>query len=218
NAYLDTTQVEASGLNPARRDLDRIAALKTLEEVARVIGDPSLRLNGPFLMSITVDDKNPDAYAVRLEQSGIGMPDRDYFLKEDKALESTREAYRSYLRQMLELAGAKDAAGRADAVYALERAIATECWPAADRREAEKIYNPVPFSGLAELAPGYPWKAHFEAAGVSTRSPKGERVVIVTEKSAFPKLARVFKATPVAVWRDYLTVQYLDSFADVLPK
>lgn len=218
NAYLDTTQIEASGLEPARRDLDRIAALKNLEDVVRAIGDPSSPLDGPFAMSIGVDDKDPDAYVVRFEQSGIGLPDRDYYLKGDKALESTREAYRSYLRQMLEFAGAKDAAGRATKVYALERDIATGSWPAADRRESEKIYNPIPVSGLAELAPGYPWKAHFEAAGISTRSPKGERVVIVMERSAFPKLARVFKATPIAVWRDYLTVQYLHSFADVLPK
>jgi len=218
DAYLDTTQIEASGLAPARRDLDRIAALRTAEDVARTIGDPSLPMDGPFAVGIDVDDKNPDAYIVRLEQSGIGLPDRDYYLKEDKALESTREAYRSYLRQMLELADAKDAARRADAIYAIEREIATASWPAADRRDADKTYNPVPFSELTELAPGYPWKAHFEAAGISTRSAKGDRVVVVTEKSAFPKLAQVFKATPVAVWRDYLTVQYLHSFADILPK
>lgn len=217
-AYMDTAQIEASGLNPARRDLDRIAAVKTLEDVARALGNPAWRLDGPFWMTIGVDDKNPDAYVVRLEQSGIGLPDRDYYLKQDKALESTREAYRAYLRQMLELADVKNAAERAEAVYALERDIATASWAAADRREAEKIYNPISLSGLAELAPGYPWRAQLESAGVSARSPKGERVVIVAEKSAFPKLAQICKATPIATWRDYLTVQYLHAFADVLPK
>ena len=71
---------------------------------------------------------------------------------------------------------------------------------------------------LEALAPGYPWKAHFEAAGITPRSPKGDRVVIVSENTAFPKLAQVFQKTPVSVWRDYLTIQYLHQFADFLPK
>lgn len=218
DAYMDTTQIEASGMQPSARDLERIAGLKTLEDVARAMGDPAWRLDGPFQMEISVDDKSPDAYVVKVGQSGIGLPDRDYYLKEDKALEATREAYRAYLRQMLELAGVQDAPSRAAAIYALERDIAVASWPAADRQEAEAIYNPTPMSQLATLAPGFPWRAYFESAGIPARSAKGERVVIVAEKSAFPKLAQICKATPVAVWRDYLTVQYLHAFADVLPK
>ena len=218
DAFLDTTQIEAAGLRPAERDLARIADLKTLEDVARAMGDPAWRIEGPFWMSFAVDDKNPDAYVVRLEQAGIGLPDRDYYLKEDKALEATREAYRTYLRQMLELAGVKDASARAAGVYALERDLATASWAAADRREAEAIYNPMPISALVKLAPGFPWIAYFESAGISARGSKGERVVIVAEKSAFPKLAQIFKATPIAVWRDYVTVQYLHTFAEFLPK
>ena len=217
-AFLDTTQIEANDLAPARADLDRIAAIASLEEVARAMGNPAWGLDGPFEMGIGVDDKNPDAYVVRLGQSGIGLPDRDYYSKEDPALEKTREAYRAFLARMLELAGAEDAPVRAAAVYALERDLAAASWPAADRREAEKIYNPTPFSGLTTLAPGYPWGAFFESAGISARSPSKERVVIVMEKSAFPKLAQIFRATPVSVWRDYLTVQYLHAFADFLPK
>ena len=218
DAYMDTTTIESGGLTPARPDLDRIASIASLEDVARAIGNPAWRLDGPFEMEIVVDDKNPDAYAVRLAQAGIGLPDRDYYLKEDRALEAAREAYRAYLRQMLGFAGVKDAGPRAEAVYTLERDLATASWPAADRQEAEKIYNPTPISKLSKLAPGYPWTAHFESAGIPARSPKGERVVIVSENTAFPKLAQVFRATPVAVWRDYLTVQYLHQFADFLPK
>jgi putative endopeptidase len=218
DAYLDTTQIEAQGLSPARRDLDRIASLKSLEDVARVMGDPALSLAGPFQCNIGVDDKNPDAYAVRVSQAGLGLPDRDYYLKEDKALEATRDAYRKYLEQMLAFAGIQEAAARADAVYKLERELAAASWAAADRREAEKIYNPTAVSQLPKLAPGYPWKVHLEAAGIPERSPSGERVVIVGEKSAFPKLARIFRSTPVAVWRDYLTIHYLRDFANFLPR
>jgi putative endopeptidase len=175
-------------------------------------------LDGPFNAWIGVDDKNPDAYAVMVFQSGLGLPDRDYYLREDESLAKTRDTYRTHLAEMLGFAGRPDAETRAAAVYELERQIAEASWPAADRREAEKMYNPTPISALRELAPGFPWNVYFEAAGIPLQSPKGERQIVVGEKSAFPKLASIFVATPPAVWSDYLTVYYLNTFAAFLPK
>src|SRR6185503_9534779 len=97
DAFLDDKQIEANGLKPIDADLAKIAGLRTPDDVAREIALPSLRLGGPFAMFITADDKNPDAYVVRLAQSGLGLPDRDYYLRDDKALASTREAYKQYL-------------------------------------------------------------------------------------------------------------------------
>ena len=217
-AFMDTKQIEADGLAPAQKDLATIAGVKTLSDVARVIGDPSLATDGPFAFYIGVDDKNSDIYSINLTQSGLGMPDRDYYLKTDKDIVKTRDAYKTYIAQMLTIAGAKDASARADKVYALELAMAKASWPAADRRDEDKIYNPMSFSDLKKLAPGFDWDAMFKAAGISTTSPHGERKVIVAEKSAFPDLAKVFAATPIDVWRDYLTVRYLHSWASYLPK
>ena len=217
-AFMDTKQIEADGLAPAQKDLATIAGVKTLSDVARVIGDPSLATDCPFAFYIGVDDKNSDIYSINLTQSGLGMPDRDYYLKTDKDIVKTRDAYKTYIAQMLTIAGAKDASARADKVYALELAMAKASWPAADRRDEDKIYNPMSFSDLKKLAPGFDWDAMFKAAGISTTSPHGERKVIVAEKSAFPDLAKVFAATPIDVWRDYLTVRYLHSWASYLPK
>jgi putative endopeptidase len=218
SAFMDTKQIEANGLKPAQKDLAKIAALKTPSDVARAIGDPSLGLDGPFSLGFGIDDKNSDVYSVNLGQSGLGMPDRDYYLKTDKEILATRDAYKKYVEQMLAIAGVKDAAARAAKVYALELAIAKASWPAADRRDADKIYNPMSFSALKQLAPGYDWPAMFAAAGVATSSPHGERKVIVAEKSAFPNLAKIFTQTPIDTWRDYLTVRYLHSWASYLPK
>jgi len=201
SAFMDTKQIEANGLKPAEKDLAKIAGLKSLSDVARAIGDPSLGLDGPFSLSFGVDDKNSDIYSVNLGQSGLGMPDRDYYLKSDKEIVATRAAYKKYLEQMLAIAGVKDAGARAEKVYALELAIAKVSWPAADRRDADKIYNPMTFPQLRQLAAGYDWNAMFAAEGVSPTSPKGDRKVVVAEKSAFPSLAKVFAATPIEVWR-----------------
>ena len=218
DAFLDEAQIEARGLDPVKADLERIASVKTLDDVARLMNEPRLALDGPFNMIIGADDKDPDSYAVAVFQSGLGLPERDYYLKEDESLAKTRDAYKQYLAQILGFAGRDNAATRAAAVYDLERAIAEAHWPAADRREAEKMYNPMTISELRSLAPGFPWNAYIEAARIPLQSPKGERRVVVGEKSAFPKLAAVFTGATPAVWSDYLTVRYLNVYSAYLPK
>jgi predicted metalloendopeptidase len=218
NAFEDTAAIEQAGLSPVQADLDAIAALKTHDDVATFMGDPATQIGGPFAINITTDSKNPNAYVARLRQSGLGMPNRDYYLRADKDIAATREAYKTWLADMLRLAGVNDAAPRAAAIYALEEKVAVAHWPAADRRDVDKTYNPMPTSALAILAPQFPWKAYLAATKIPPRTPSGERVVIVSEKSAFPKLAAIFAATPVEVWRDYLTVRELRAFADDLPK
>ncbi|HYQ90045.1 MAG TPA: M13 family metallopeptidase [Candidatus Binatia bacterium] len=218
DAFTDESQIEAKGLKPASEDLARIAALTTLEDVARAMATPTLPVGGPFGMGIDADDKAPDTYIVRLRQSGLGMPDRDYYLRQDEGIAKTREAYKGYLAQMLTFAGVKDAGPRAAAVYALEHDIAVASWPAADRRDAERVYNPMPLPKLETLAPEYPWEAAFQAAGISPRSSRGDRIVVVSELSAFPTIAKIFRSTPVPVWRDYMTIRYLHGFAAYLPR
>jgi predicted metalloendopeptidase len=218
NAFMDQQQIEANGLKPAQADLARLAALKTPADIARAMSDPALGLDGPFSISLGVDDKHPTQYSVNLHQSGLGLPDRDYYLRNDKALVTTREAYKKYLAQMLQFAGAENAAARAAAVFKLEHALAVAHWPAQDRRDAEKTYNPLSVAALKRLAPQFPWEAYFAGGAIPESAPKGPRTVIVAEKSAFPKLATVFAATPVAVWRDFLAVRYLHSYAACLPR
>ncbi len=217
-AFMDQKTIEANGLNPAKADMASIAAIKTPEDVARAMGAPRLGLDGPFGIYIGVDDKHPDHYSVNLYQSGLGLPDRDYYLRNDKDVVATRAAYRKYLAQMLTLAGESDVQAKADAIFKLENGLALASWPAADRRDADKVYNPLTIVELRKLAPQFPWDAYFASAGISENAPHGGRMVIVAEKSAFPKLAAVFAKTPVSVWRDYLTVRYLHSFAAYLPK
>jgi predicted metalloendopeptidase len=217
DAFTDTTRIDSLGTKAVSKDLERIASIRTLQGAGQVMGDPSLNLRVPFAVRIDVDDKHPDRYTVFVTQSGLGMPDRDYYLRDDKDLAATRDAYKKYLEQMLGLAGVKDAAARAGKVYALEHDIAVASWPAADRRDAIKTYNAMPLPELMKLAPGFPWTPYFEALGIPARSPSGDRGVIVAEKSAFPAIAKIVLATPVPIWRDYLTVRYLSRFAAYLP-
>ncbi|HEU4335054.1 MAG TPA: M13 family metallopeptidase [Candidatus Eisenbacteria bacterium] len=221
DAFTDEARIEANGLKPIEKDLAAIAALKTHEDVARMMSLPALNLGGPFGIWIWRDDKNPDAYALRMVQSGLALPGRDYYLREDKELAAAREAYRKYLAETLVSVGVPeaDAATRAAAIYEMEVSLAGAHWPAEDRRDADKVYNPMTIPELKAFAPDYPWEAMFASAGIPLKTRGGaDRTVIVREKSAFPPIAKIFAATPVAVWRDYLTVRCVRSFAHYLPR
>jgi predicted metalloendopeptidase len=177
------------------------------------MGDPAFPSDSIVATGVTPDAKNSNAYVVTATQSGLGMPDRDYYLRDDPALATTRDAYKKYLASMLSLIGEKDVETRAAAVFALETDIAKAHWAVAERRNADKIYNPMSVQELAAFAPGFPWETYFKAQGIAL-----DRKVVVRENTAFPPLAALFAKTPITVWRDYLTLSYLHSVAAYLPK
>ena len=92
DAFTDTKQIEARGIAPIKPDLARIAALKTLDDVAALMGDPAFPSDSIIATGVTPDAKNTNAYVVTATQSGLGMPDRDYYLRDDPALATTRDA------------------------------------------------------------------------------------------------------------------------------
>jgi putative endopeptidase len=218
DAFTDTAQIEKRGLAPVKKDLAEIASLKTLDDVARLMGTPRIATDSPFGAFVGANVKKPSEYAIFVTQSGLGLPDRDYYLKDDAALATTRDAYRKYLATMLTLAGDKDASKRADAVFALETDMAKAHWSAAERRDVDKTYNPMTEAQLAAFAPGFPWVTFLDAEGFSAKGPNGDRTLVVRENTAFPAIAKIFADTPVSVWRDYLTTRYLHQMSAYLPK
>jgi putative endopeptidase len=215
DAYVDQAALDKKGIAAAKPDLDMIAGLKTHEDVAAVLGDPKLNLPSPINFGIGINDKNPNAYSINLGQGGLGMPDRDYYLRDDAELAKTRDAYKAYLATMFTMLGMDNADKRASAVYDLEHKMADADWPNADRRDEDKVYNPMTYAELKAMAPKMTWDALFSHSGLKMDA---SRQVIVAEKSAFPKLAAIFAETPVETWRDYLTVRYLHTYAAYLPK
>ncbi|GAA0585065.1 M13 family metallopeptidase [Rhizomicrobium electricum] len=216
DGYMDEKAIEARGIEPVKADLDRIAGLKTLKQVAQMMGSPNTAAGSLYAFGVGIDDKNSSAYSVNVSAAGLGMPDRDYYLLDDPDIAKTREAYKTFIATMLELTGAKDATARAEKVLALETAIAKAHWELKDQRDADKMYAPMSFNALKKAAPQFPWDSFVADSGIPLKN--GERQIIVGESTAIPVLAKIFAKTPVAVWRDYLTVQYLHNYAAYLPK
>jgi putative endopeptidase len=216
-SYIDTKRVESLGLKPAEKDLGTITGLKTHEDIARVMGSVPMGTQGIFSTRLTIDDKNPNAYAIFLRQSGLGLPDRDYYLSNEKGIVAARSAYGPYIARMFALGGIPDGDKKADAIVKLETEIAKLHWTRAERRDADKVYNPMSVAELEKFAPEFPWRVYLSEEAIKTGEGDSRRV-IVEEKSAFPQLAALFASTPVEVWRDYLTFHWLSSHATDLPK
>ena len=210
-AYMDQAAIEANGLAPAQGDLQRIAAARTREEVAHLFGEPGFATL--FDVQLPPDFKNPDRYSVFISESTLGLPDRDYYLKDDPALKELRAKYVGYIEQMLALGGVADAAAKARAIMAFETEASKVQWPLAKRRDVDAIYNPRSKTQLLTYAPGFPWQPFLDAQQLGVREQ-----VVLGELTAIRDLAALFGRTNVATLKDFLTFHYLNSHASYLPK
>jgi predicted metalloendopeptidase len=211
-AYLDTVAIEQKGLAPALPGLQAIAAARTHEQLADLMGRPELDLKAPLGVGITTDQKNPDRYIVVIVQSGLSLPDRDYYLKDDPVFTNLRAKYQAHVERMLTLAGEKNAAAQAASILDIETQIAKVHWPAAKRRERDLTYNLRTRVELDQLSPGFPWQPLLAAQGLD-----GQTEFVVRELDAVQALSALFKQIPVERWHAYFEYQYLAANADVLP-
>ncbi|OYY72181.1 M13 family metallopeptidase [Sphingomonas sp. 28-63-12] len=211
--YLDAKAIEAKGLAPIRPWLNQIKALKTKRGYAALVAQADRNGVGvPFASGVSQDAKNPDAYTVNLRQSGLGLPDRDYYLSDDAKLVAARTAYQAYIAQMFTLAGEANAAARAKAVVAFETGIAQAHWTRIESRDADKTYNKMGVADLEKMAPGFDFAGYFKGVGTPVDT------VIVGQPTAIAKMAALIESTPLGVLKDQLLIRSFDGFADVLPK
>ncbi|HWW78571.1 MAG TPA: M13 family metallopeptidase [Steroidobacteraceae bacterium] len=210
-AYMDQAAIETNGLAPAEGDLKRIAAATTKADVAKLFGLPGF--SSLFDLDLPPDLKNPDRYSVVISQSSLGLPDRDYYLKDDPKLQEIRTKYVAYVEQILSLGGIADAAARAKEIMAFETAAAKAQWPIEKRRDVDAVYNPRTKKQLLAFAPGFPWQAFLESSSVGARQD-----LVLSEITAIHDLSELFKSTPLPTLKAYLTFHYLSDHAPYLPK
>ncbi|HEY8052213.1 MAG TPA: M13 family metallopeptidase [Steroidobacteraceae bacterium] len=210
-SFMDTAAIEANGLAPAQADLKSIASANSRESIARLFGSPGFA--SLFDADLPADFHNPDRYAVYLSESSLGLPDRDYYLKDDAKLKELRAKYEAYIGQLLQLAGESDATGKARAVMAFETAASRVQWPIEKRRNVDLNWNPRTKAQLLTYAPGFPWQPYLESLKLGDRQD-----LVLGELTAIRDLAQLFNHTPLPTLRAWLTFQYLSSHAQYLPQ
>lgn len=211
NAYLNTDAINARGIAVLQEDLATIAAIRTHEDVMRVVAGADFPTNSPIVAFASLDARNPDRYVVTITHAGLGLPEREYYRRADSA--EQRTAYVAYIERILTLGGQANGAAKARSIMALETQIAELHWPIADRRQRERVYNLKSRAELRAIAPNFPWDAALDAGDMGQAQE-----VVVRELSAMAPLAQLFLATPVETWKDYLTFNLISGSSDVLPR
>jgi len=208
---MDTAAIEAAGTAPLKPYLAQINAVKTRQQLLALFIKPGFA--APIDLGPAPNFKNPDVYAVFTGQATLGMPSREYYLEDNAKMQAHRAAYRNYIVTIEKLAGLSDPEGAADRIIALETALSKEQWKAADRRDIDKIYNPMTPAQLQTLAPQFDWTSTLAKAGLG--SPK---TVIVTEPSAVAGAGKILASTPLSTWKEWVAFRFISDHASVLPK
>lgn len=203
-SWMDIDALDAKGAAPIAGHLEKIFAIETQNDLNKAYA--SLHGDAPFGGGIIPDPADTTKYIAFIGQSGLGMPDRDYYLKDDEKFAAYREAYDTYVTTLMTLAGLDDAAARADAVIALETELAKVHWSAEDSRNIQKIYNPMNADELKATAPEFNWDVVLEESGLSA-----VETFLVAQPSAIEKAGELFAATPLDVVKDYLAFHLINT-------
>ena len=213
SAYLDTSAIEAKGLEPARDGLDAIAAATDHKAIIELMARPELGLLAPISVGVTIDEKQPDRYIAAVGQSGLGLPDREYYLADSPAYAELRAEYKAHIARVFSLIGQSNADAEAGSVLALETQIAQRHWPVAKRRERELTYNLRKREQLSEESGDFPWDTLLTAAGLA-----GEEEFVIAELDAVQAIARFFRSVPLETWAAYCRYHYVIAHASLLPE
>jgi len=208
-SYMDEGRANEMGLSPLKEELAVIDAAESYSDLARLFGrNMWLQLGAPFDYYVDRDRKDTSRYLFYLWQGGLGMPDRDYYLKDDEKFAAYRAGYVDYADRILSLAGHENSRAEAEAILALEKRIAETHWERAKTRDRIATYNLVPTADLAKVAPGFDWAAYLEAAGLGSAGDLN-----LSTPSFFTEFAKLLPEVPVDQWKAYLTLHLIDGFA-----
>lgn len=231
-AFLDEDAINAAGLAPAMPYLATIWQAPDLTALATLFQQPAYP--GLVAAGVTIDDKNPNEYAVQLGFSGMGMPTRDYYLVDSERNLEVRAAYMELLTFMLGQAGYADPAAAAASVYAFEHQVAQLEWARQMMREPELTYNRVTRDELLALAPGFPVARILEEGDFADQTsflvpqipPTADEITalgLTAEQQAMiggglPAMMQLLMETDLATIKAYMTVRFLSAEASVLPR
>jgi putative endopeptidase len=211
HAFMDDSRADGLGAKPIAAQLGQIRAAGSRDALAALMGRVQLDFeHSLFLVGIDVDLKDPNHYAFYIAQGGIGLPDRDYYLKPEFAV---KQAYQKHAATLLGLIAWPEPEKCAREIVEFETKIAHASWTKTQQRDLVATYNSMPVAELEKLAPGFPWKRFLAEA----KMPELSRVIIA-EKSAFPKLARIYAKTPIGTIQAWHAFHVADNAAPYLSK
>ena len=201
----------AKPLAPLLTPIDRIRDVKGLVSVITRLHQEGIAALWNFF--VDQDSKNSERYAFHLSQDGLGMPDRDYYLRDGKEFLRVRKAYETYVARMFRFLGyaPKGARVAAMAVLRVETGLAKISMPKEDVRDVEKTYHKKTIAELARRSPSIDWKRYLRAIGAGAPSS-----LIVSQPKFIEESGRLLSSTPLSDWKEYLRFHVANSSASLL--
>jgi putative endopeptidase len=210
--FLDEAAVEKLDAKPIQPHLEAIRKASSHSDIAAIMGRARSSFGRSFFSAGVSDDaKNPDKYTLYVSQSGLGLADREFYLREN--FKPQKERYQKYVADMLRLVGWEEPEKAAADVVAMETKIAEAHWTRAESRNRDKTYNPATLAELEKTASGFPWRVLFAEAGLDKVDG-----AVVRQNTALPKLAAIFAETPVDTLKAWQAFSVADDAAPLLSK
>lgn len=211
-SYVNWDVRNARGIEPLQPELERIDAISDYDELAAYFGSALMRgLDAPFVLAQFEDMKDPEFYGIYVFQSGLGLPDREYYFKDDEKSADLRDKYVAHIEKMYELAGLPNGQDAAATIMALETRLAEQHMKKEAARDWATNYNKVAVSELSEMMPNFNWNAYLNAQDAGFL----EEVIVIM--SDYQKAVDgIIRDTDLETWKTYLTWSALNQAADRL--
>ncbi len=211
-SFMDSAKIEELGLQPLEEEFQLIENVDNWDKLAELFAHHSIiGVQRPFTYWVDQDKKNSEEYILYFHQSGLGLPDRDYYFAEGEKFEDIRIKYVEYLTKILELAKNENATEIANRVMEMEIALAENHWTRVENRDSEKTYNKFEVNKLSGLSPDFNWDLFFNKAGIA----KAENV-IVRQPSYLAALSNILSKYSIDDWKNYSKAKLISSNATEL--
>ncbi len=211
-AFMDEGRADAVGLQPLQAELDAIDGLGTRADVARHMAHLfKHNVNVPIVGFVESDAREPGINTFYAFQGGLGLPDRDYYLRDDPKFEEYKAKYVEFLTQILTLAGLPEAETAARDILAMETALAEGHWTNVENRDSVRTYNKVAVADLPKEFPGVEWPAWIGELGIG-----GAPAIVVYQPSYLKTLGGLMQRWPVERWKPYLKAAVINAYGPYL--
>ncbi|MCH7819968.1 MAG: M13 family metallopeptidase, partial [Candidatus Marinimicrobia bacterium] len=208
-SYMNTDLIEELGITPLAGELSKIQSVSSYDDLLDLFVQIQKKgVKTPIGISVSQDSKETTRYILYANQSGLGLPDRDYYLKEGERFDTIREKYEEHIANIFTLAGIDDAKSKAERVMEIETGLAEHQWTRVENRDRDKTYNKYDLAGLNELTPNFDWKAFYAGIGVAETQE-----VVVRQPSYLEGFNKKWKEVSVDDWKVYFTWHLYDAFA-----
>ncbi|MCB1583744.1 MAG: M13-type metalloendopeptidase [Marinicella sp.] len=197
-SFMDKETIDSLGIKPLSMELMKIDAINDKDGLSEYMGYADIYGSAPLGMYVYIDQKQSDQHIVYVGQSGLGLPDRDYYFKEDEKSQAIRDKYQVHISNMFQLAGFDHPEAAANTVYNIEKDLAEGQWTRIENRDSEKTYNKMSFTEFASKVPNINWDRWL----THTMIEQPEHLVIA-QPSYLDTLNEVFAQYSVDDWKNY---------------